>query len=128
MATQRTGRALLSLAIVLWLSACSGAQSPSGECLGYACDESGASAMFWETTEGAYEPSEAARGHLEKVFARATERMAKEKGFTPDGFDLARGNLKLFLGEVPDGADTLATEAEALEKGTSRLCPLFPYC
>lgn len=108
--------------------ACSGAQAPSGECLGYACDEGGAKAMFWETTEAAYEPSDVAKGHLDKVFSRGLAKMAQEKGFTPDGFELARGNLKKFLGEVPDGADALATESENLEKGTTRLCPLWPFC
>jgi hypothetical protein len=120
--------AALVLAAAVGLAACSGAQSPTGECLGYACDEDGAKAMFWETTEAAYEPSDVAKGHLEKVFARGLATMAKEKGFTPDGFDLARGNLKKFLGEVPEGSDALATEAENLEKGTTKLCPLWPYC
>lgn len=118
-----------SLVLVAFLSsACSGAQSPTGECLGYACDEDGAKAMFWETTEAAYTPSDAARASLETVFGKAVAKMAKERGFTPDGFELARGNLKKFLAEVPEGADTLATEADALQKGSSRLCPLFPFC
>ncbi len=119
-------RLLVPLALVLL--SCAGARSPEGDCLGYACDEGGAKSMFWETTDAAFEPSDVARGHLEEAFSKSLDKMAKEKGFTPDGFELARGNLKRFLGEVPDGADALAAQSEELKKGTLRLCPLWPFC
>lgn len=113
----------------LALAGCGGVKSPGGRCLAFDCDEDGASAMMWATVEETYEPSEAARAELEQVFPAAVERMKREDGFKPESFELARGNLKRFLDEVPEqGDDALAGRSRELRQSTSKLCPLWPYC
>ena len=116
----------------LWLglvTACSGAKSPEGKCLAFDCDEDGAASMMWATVEESYEPSEAARAQFEKVFPAAVERMKRDDGFKPESFELARGNLKRFLDEVPEqGDDPLTPRVQELADKTSKLCPLWPYC
>jgi hypothetical protein len=122
-------RRLELAAMLAIVCACKGAESPSSECLGYDCDEDGAKKMFWDTVDEVYKPSEAARAAFEGVFAAGAAQMAKEEGFTPDGFDLARNNLRRFLQGVPEGGDDpLAPEVQKLKEKTSGLCPLWPYC
>jgi hypothetical protein len=107
---------------------CAGGQQGGGSCQGYSCDEDGAKDLMWATVNGTYEPSDRAKQALEAVFGTAAGNM-KKGGFTPDAFDLARANLQKFLHDVPEGPDdTLANEAEKIQKGTSNVCPLYPYC
>jgi len=96
--------------------------------MSYSCDADGAKAMMWATVNEAYEPSESAKASFEEVFAAGAKRMGAE-GYTPDSFDLAHGNLKKFLKEIPEGGqDPLGPEAANLKDKTSKLCPLFPFC
>ncbi len=107
---------------------CAGAQQGGGSCQGYACDEDGAKDLMWATVNGTYEPSDRAKTALEAVFTTGAANM-KKGGFTPDAFELARANLQKFLHDVPEGPDDmLAVEAEKIQKGTTNVCPLFPYC
>ena len=119
---------LLSLA-ALSLAACGPAKNAEDLCLGYDCDADGAAKMMQETLSAAYEPSERAQSGFDEVFTRGVKRMTDERGFTPDGFQLAKDNLQRFLRDVPEaGDDPLGPEAEALKHKTSKLCPLWPYC
>lgn len=114
---------------LLLAASCTGAKGPSGECLSYACDEDGAKAMMWATVDAAYQPSERAKAALEKVIDGSVSRMKGDQGFTPESFELAKGNLKKFLDEVPEGGeDALGPAAEDLASKSSKLCPLWPYC
>jgi len=119
--------------VVVWgllaFSGCAGAQSGTGDCHGYSCDEDGAKEMFTATLEAKYEPSERAKASFETVFATAAATMKKGDGFTPDNFDLAKNNLEKILGDIQEGPDdTLLNTGEELRKGTSRVCPLYPFC
>lgn len=125
----------LGLPAVLALSiGCKGASSPSGECLSYSCDADGAKAMMHATIDQSYTPSDRAKAALDRVIEDAVKKMAAGdqgggQGFTPESFELARGNLKKFLDEVPEGGqDALGPAAEELAKKSSKLCPLWPYC
>lgn len=120
---------LVVLGAALATSACTGASSPTGECLSYSCDEDGAKAMMWATVDAAYTPSERAKTALDQAIEKAVNRMKQEQGFTPQTFELARGNMKKFLDEVPEqGEDPLGPAAEELVQGTTKLCPLWPFC
>lgn len=105
------------------------ASTPTGECLSYSCDEEGAKAMLWAEVDSAYKPSDRAKKALEQAIDGGVSRMKGDQGFTPESFDLARGNIKKFLDEVPDaGEDALGPAAEDLAGGTLKLCPLWPFC
>jgi hypothetical protein len=125
-------RSTMALGIfALALAACGkGAESPSGECLAYSCDEDGAEKMLWATVDETYEQTtEGGKAALKKVIENGVSRMKKDQGFTPETFELAKGNLKKFLAEVPErGEDPLAISSEELAKGESKLCPLWPFC
>jgi hypothetical protein len=55
--------------------------------------------------------------------------MKKGDGFSPENFDLAKNNLEKILGDIPEGPDdTLFNAGDELVKGTSHVCPLFPFC
>ena len=113
----------------LALAGCNGAKSPSGECLSHSCDEDGAKEMLWATVDAAYTPSERAKKALEATIGAGIARMKQDQGFTPESFELAKGNLKKFLDEVPEGGeDPLGPAAEELQNGTSKHCPLWPFC
>ncbi len=115
--------------LFLALTACQGAQSASGECLSYSCDEDGAKAMMLATLEGAYTPSERARAAFDTIVQNGVKRMSKDKGWSPESFELARGNLKKFLDEIPEtGEDPLGPALEDLAKQTAKACSLWPYC
>ncbi len=122
------------LALLALGAGCKGANSPSGECLSYACDADGAKAMMHATIDQSYTPSERAKAALDQVIEDAVKKMAAGdqgggQGFTPESFELARGNLKKFLDEVPEGGqDALGPAAEELAKKGAKLCPLWPYC
>lgn len=120
----------LLLALVAALTACKGAEAPTGECLSYSCDAAGAKAMMWATVDAAYQPSERAKTALGALIDEGVKKMESgDQGFTPETFELARGNLKKFLDEIPEGGeDPLGPAAEELKGKSSKLCPLWPYC
>ncbi|MBK6513307.1 MAG: hypothetical protein IPG04_04085 [Polyangiaceae bacterium] len=114
---------------LLLTASCTGAKGPSGECLSYACDADGAKAMMWSTVDATYQPSERAKAALDKVIDGGVSRMSRDQDFTPESFELAKGNLKKFLDEVPEaGEDALGPAAEDLAGKTAKSCPLWPYC
>ena len=125
----RAIRIILSIGCLVTVGACTGAKSASGECSSYSCDEDGAKELLWATVDGAYTPSERAKKAFDATITAGVERMKKDQGFTPESFELARGNLKKFLDEIPEGGeDPLGPAAEELQNGTSKHCPLWPFC
>jgi hypothetical protein len=127
MRTRRWGWALFGF-LTLALG-CGGAQHGSGDCRGYSCDEDGAKEMLWATLNAKYTPSDRAKAAFETVFTNAATTMKKGDGFSPDNFDLAKNNLEKILGDIPEGPDdTLFNTGDELVKGTSHVCPLFPFC
>lgn len=118
------------LALAISLTACKGADSPTGECLSYSCDAAGAKAMMWATVDAAYQPSESAKATFGTIIDESAKKMESgDQGFTPETFELARGNLKKFLDEIPEGGeDPLGPAATDLKNKSSKLCPLWPYC
>lgn len=118
------------LGLLAVLTSCKGADSPTGECLSYSCDAAGAKAMMWATVDAAYQPSESAKATLGTIIDDSAKKMESgEQGFTPETFELARGNLKKFLDEIPEGGeDPLGPAATDLKNKNSKLCPLWPYC
>jgi hypothetical protein len=116
------------LVVTMLLLGCGEAKSATGECLGWTCDDAGATSMMKDVLGSKYEPSATAAAAFDGVASKGVAKMAQQ-GFTPESFQLAKDNLEKFLGDVPEaGVDPLTPALEDLDKGTSKVCPLFPYC
>lgn len=122
-------RSVAVIAVLSAVAACTGSKTPTGECLSYSCDEEGAKAMLWATVDEVYTPSERAKTALGEVIDHGVSKMKGDQGFTPESFELARGNMKKFLQEIPEyGEDPLGPAAEELAKKNARICPIWPFC